>query len=683
MAKTTSDPRQNPVYQEVKRHYDWASNETDSRRTGRGRIGTISFDEADELFRSWLDDKKWPYDALLVDPRTFTFITEKTSRLIRNKLRGKLIPREGGDVVGARINNELLSYQWDQANHHGSMITKWGLMDINTRKYGASFALCKWRREFDYKKKIVFDGPEMKVLNNRDCLPDPSGNNIESLNWFQVREFVTLQELKHVNDQAKSGPIYRNLEILEAAMSSSAEQNGGGGDTRDIRWQSRNRAISGLSEDPIGRDEVFKTVEIVTEYRRDKWITFSPRHGIVIREIDNPYGNNEIPIVMLRYYMIDDDLYGISEIEPVKGLQKAINALLSQYVDEINQKLYSPIAVNSSVRQKTLRWGKGARWLMNNPLTDFRLVESQSNAASFFNNTYSALVAAMMNAVGESSLGVSNLNRYNPEKTASEVQAIAQQRNARDSYNQVFLAEAIERQMRLWHSMNQSMLFSDPNQKQFILRVVGRETIRFFKEQGLSDTAVPNEAFTALLRSDRLTPEQLQVPTVPVNVGTEDNPELAPKFEMDDSGEFGQLYVEPTDLMGFYDYIADVESMSIAAADPDKQGRNTAMTTILNNQQVTQQLEKEGIRPKFKELFIAWLEDNGFKDANRFFESIPEAPTPPAPNLPGATPPTGQDAPVPQPPTGMTPNQIINQATGANINVRPSQSQPTLAGAGA
>src|SRR5258708_2954581 len=108
---------------------------------------------------------------------------------------------------------------------------------------------------------------------------------------------------------------------------------------------------------------------------------------------------------------------------------------------------------------------------MNNPMTDIRVIESRSNAAQFFNNTYSALVAAMQNAVGETSLGISNQNRFNPDKTATEVKSIMQQRNARDNFNQNFLAEALERQMMLWHHMNQQMLFADKKKITYIVRI--------------------------------------------------------------------------------------------------------------------------------------------------------------------------------------------------------------------
>lgn len=625
------------VFHEVKHHRDIGFQETDRRATGTGRVGSISFDEADELFRSYIDENNWPYDALLFDPRVFTFIFEKTSRLIANKPKAKLIPREGADTLAAKINNSLLDYQWDMATNGGSMLSKWALMDINTRKYGAAFALTKWRYETDKDGRVLFDGPEMEVLNNRDIAHDLTATSIENCNWIQVRQYVTFQELERVNDYARKKPVYKNLAQLRQAIGADST-TGNGGDSRSVNWISRNRQISHLETDPVGKDIVFKTVEVITEYRRDRWITFAPKHGVILRDIPNPYMNNELPIVMLRYLTIDDDLYGLSEIEPIKGLQKAINALLCQYVDEINQNLYSPIAIGPGVRQHTLEWGKGARWIMNNPMTDFRLVESRSNAAQFFNNTYSVLVSAMMNALGESSLGVSNIQPYQNDKTATEVKALQLQRNARDNYNQLMLAESMKRQLLLWHTMNRLLLFSDPNKQSYIIRIVGKDAIKYFQGQGLDDMNAPSDAEmqqiqdragdfgyntelmqkqTGATPTDRF--DKSMFPRFPVTVGQGDNKKIVPKMSVD--GEGAQLYVEPEDIKGEFDFSIDVESMTVTADEERRQARQTAVSLLVSNPNILALLQQEGVKPKFKELFITWLEDLGFNDAEKFFES--------------------------------------------------------------
>ena len=149
-----------------------------------------------------------------------------------------MVPREGGDTLGAKINNELLSFQWDENERVDNlpMLAKWALMDQNARKYGASFALCKWRYERQLKKtkskdgkeevKSVpfYDGPDFKPLVNRDVLANPSYSTIKG--WFAYREYVTLNELKNVNDAARSKPIYKNLDILRDSLAKEGEGGG-------------------------------------------------------------------------------------------------------------------------------------------------------------------------------------------------------------------------------------------------------------------------------------------------------------------------------------------------------------------------------------------------------------------------------------------------------------------------
>lgn len=612
------------LIKELQEHYDFGFQITDERDAGRNSIGRISFREADELFRSYIPENDWPYDSLIFDPRIFTIIFEKTSRLISNKPKGVITPREGGDILKARLNEELLSYQWDMANNDGSMITKWAQMDMNTRKYGAAFALCLWRYETDGKGKVLFDGPDMRVLNNRDCAPDPTAKHIENCNWFLVRSYVTLQDLKRVNDASRgSKPFYRNLDKLEDAIGKGSVNSKSGGDRK--AWTTlRNREIAGLTEDVYGQDPVYKTVEIVTEYRKDRWITYAYGHGILLRDIPNPYKNNQIPISMLRYYATDDDIYGLSEIEPIKGIQKAINAILNQYIDEISQNLYTPVAVGPGVKLHTLEWGKGARWMMNEPNRDFRLVTTNSNAAQYFNNTYSALVASMMNAAGESSLGISNMQPYQTDKTATEVKELTQQRNARDQYNQIFLAEAIKRQYSLWHSMNQALLFSDPNSQFYILRIVGKDTFEALKKSGMADKELSDEMVMMMYDGEggdvKLSDDML-IPKRAINIGTEKKPEIVAKASINDDGLMN-VYLEPDDIMGQYDFYVDVESMSINYNEQRKKAQETAITMLTSNPNVIAMLQQEHIQPKFKKLFVTWLEDLGMRGADRFFEKI-------------------------------------------------------------
>ncbi len=612
------------TFNDVIRHYDMARADLDRRRT--------EFNKVDELFRSHIDESSWPYQSLIFDPRTFTSIFEKTSRLFAKKPKGRLVPREGGDAIGAAINNQLLDFQWDDNERVDGMpmLAKWALMDQNARKYGASFALVKYRHErqvkIDRKKdekkpggksEIFFDGPDFQVLTNRDVLLNPAYSTIK--NWFQYREYVTLDELKNVNDVARGKPIYKNLDLLMQRL--QLENSSSGGDTRSSNYTSRNKSIVGLP-DRLGEDltEQFKIIEVTTEYRRDRWVTFSSKHGVILRDIPNPYDHGQIPVVMLKYYPIDDDIYGLSEIEPVMKLQKATNALWSQYVDQINMSLYSPLKIRSeAVQMHTLEFGPGKKWLMNDPSSDVIAHDQPATGVQEFATTYRLLINAIQEGLGETSAGVSAAIPGVTSRTATEIQSADLQRRARDNYNQIFLGQAIKTQMMFWQRLNTQFFFQEPSARVKVIRIVGKDAIRYFEQVGLDGKTLSDEAIELLT-----SPEVADMDLDPLDFVTDAFPvktkdDQLPKFIVEDTGEVGHLILEPDDLSGTYDYIPDIESMVI----PDK-AQTVALKRQLfelsQNPVVQQSLVLDGFRVKTKELLEDLMEEAGVKDADKYFE---------------------------------------------------------------
>lgn len=608
-------PEERERYWEVKRHYDLSREDLEARYT--------DWNKKDELFRSHINEAGWPYSAMVFDPRTFTVIFEKSARLLANKPKGRLVPREGGDVLGSKINNALLDFQWDDAERVDGepMLAKWARMDMNARKYGASFALCKWhfeKRVIGGKEQVWFDSPTFTPWNNRDVLHNPSYSSIQK--WIQLREWVTLSDLQKTNDIAKGKPIYKNLDIVRDALSKEAR---GGGDQRATAWTSRNLSIKGLS-DFLGRDEVFKVFEFVTEYRDDRWISFAPKYGVVLRDIPNPYHHGRIPVIQLKYYPIDEDIYGLSEIEPIETLQKALNALVCQYLDAINMNLYTPIKVRTaSVQLHTLEFGPGKKWLMNDPQTDVLPYETRGAGIAEFGQTYRFLVGAMQEALGETSAAMSQLVPGQQERTATEIQELSLQRNVRDAFNQLFLGEALKDQMSFWLLMNQQYLFNS-QEKHKVIRIVGKDAVTYFENLGLSGQGLTDETI------ERLTsPEMEQIiadptfdfssvtePLFPVSMPNG----IVPKMEVEEGGEMASMIIELEDVSGNYDYIPDVRSMS--NPEPAVVQGLMQLTQTAKDPAAIQARMMDGQRLKLPELEKDLFGMLGLKDADKYYERI-------------------------------------------------------------
>lgn len=642
----------NSLFAEVNYHYTYGTQDMETRKLRKNGW--------DDIIRAYYGKlpNNWPYLSKIVDPVIRTAALEKTSRLFNGKLKGTVVPRETGDAVKAKILNAILDYYWDNAQLGGSMLEKWALMDTYTRLFGASFALCYWRKTDDY------DGVEFKVLDNRDVFVDYQANHVKNANWVQVREWRTLQDLKNTTIDGEN--LYENLDELERLIFAEYQ-----GDRRDTRYTSMVKQLRGL-EDRVGQDIYFKTVEVVTEYRKDRWITFTPRYGLILREIDNPLDSKIIPVVQLRYYQNGDDVYGESEFESVLPIQRAINANLCAFQDQINFSIRPPIKVANNadgVRLDTIVYAPNALWLTGS--TPNNIIEHQSGTqvVQQFSVTYQVLKSAFNTALGELSAGVSNVNPTATEKTATEVRATFTQMQSRDQFNQLFLSEALKDQMVMWVKLIQQFLFDDPTKYNIIFKITGMETLSELKKYALDDMEVPDEITNQMADMIQSNPdmidqsmiqtivEQTAIPAVPVNMTPNKRTgEFVPKLEMDKYGEFAVLRVEPDDITGNYDYIPDVKSMAVGTSEQLSMGRNMLLQTLVSPN-VTVQLQQEGEKIKLKELIVAIAEDNGVRNAGKFFESVQQGTG--QPGLPG-----GLQAPVAQGAGGIAQASPINLGGG-------------------
>lgn len=627
------------LLKEVNNHYTDGFSETDTRATRQN-----GFNDVDEVLFGKLPDN-WPYQTLVTDPRPRTALLEKTSRLFANPIKGRVNPREGGDVIGAKMHNSILEFQM-QNEPEGSWIEKWALIDHQARKYGAAFWMDKWRYETKVRQRededgetedvryVCHDQPEMKVLNNRDVAVDPTATTIQEARWVQVRRWVTLKELERTNDAASSSPIYQNLSKLRDKM--SEEQDSAKGSSRSTARTNKQKQMKGLND--AYTDEAFPEILIVTEYRENRWVEVAYDYDLVIRNIPTPYRHGELPVDMLKYYPVDDDLYGESELEPLLPIARAINALVCATYDEINTKLYTPLKIRATgVQIDTLEYGPDALWVMNDPATDVLPHEVSSKTLNHFQTMYTTLVQAFLNAMGELSQGISNLDDTKADKTATEINAVTKQQNARDNYNQLYLAEAIKRQMMRRISMNKQFLLSDPSDTYHVLRISGKDALDYFKRKGLGDMELTPQASEEISRilteaammgqeisDDELAEmvEALMTPKHPVEM---DEDSYSPKLVEDESEDGARLILTQEDLEGDYDYIADVSTMELGRGDVEKAGRAQAFGVLFGNETAQQMLAQEGKKFKATDILVQYLEDLGMKNAENLFEDINNA----------------------------------------------------------
>lgn len=665
------------IYLEVDAHYqDWKDDNEIRMNRDNGWN-----DITDAYYGKLPDD--WPYNSCVVDPILSTTLIEKNARLLNSRLKGRLVPREGGDAVKARINNALLDFQWDNANYGGSMLSKWSAMDMDTRLYNSKFALVPWKIIKDNEGKILFEGNEFITKDIRDCGIDPNCQNIKDAKWFQLREWTTMDELEKCNKNKDGIEVYPGLNKLKEAIQNSS-------DRRDTEYLSRIKQLKSL-EDRMGDDDSYQVVEIVTEYRPDRWITFAPKHRIVLRDIKNPYNHKKIPIVQLKYYPLGDDPLGESEVERVLSLWRAIQSVINAHLDGMNVRMFPPLKIiEGQARIESLVYGPGAPWIMNNPNA---VTEMNFGAGSLneFQTNYTALKSAFNQAMGDLSQGVSNVDPTNTEKTATEIRHVAKQQNIRDEKNQIDLSEAIADCMKMWLSNNKQFLFSDPEKHEYVLRILGKDEFQYFKDLGMDEMELSKEAEMEIQEiiqtsegdiDDALLERMIEsgkVPKHPVvtnpNVKDPTKYKIKPKLNVSKKGDYAELSMVPEDLDGVYDYVPDVKSMSVGADIEYTKGMENMLMTLMNPS-ISQMLAQEGVKINIQDLLVTMFNNLGSKDAEKYFSTV-EQPTILTQGVAGGgqvTPGTG----VPNPAIQGNPTSMGQSAGVPGQQVVPQGVQPQM-----
>lgn len=320
--------------------------------------------QQEEMYRSYIDPQNYPNMARVFDPRVFRVIETVTPRMVANEPSGSFYPTEEGDEVTTQILNALNKYDWRRAEMFAKQVSFVKSMLIFGTAFGRNYwdfrekertqmvpkklnGRLIWTPESTKKITVTeFDGPNFETLNIYDCFPDPNATSIQNMRWFIYRMFKTIKELRQEND-ARGAEYWKHLNELEMAIELKKEQGRNkkaGGRPQDIQYREHRRIMLNTQE-LLGEDESNPDITVLVRYTREGWCFYAPEYaGIgdfdgIIREVENPYFHGDLPIVYGVDYPYPGELYGMGEIEPIDRIQRAINAVLNQRLDNVQLNL--------------------------------------------------------------------------------------------------------------------------------------------------------------------------------------------------------------------------------------------------------------------------------------------------------------------------------------------------------
>jgi hypothetical protein len=566
--------------------------------------------QQEELYRSYIDKSNYPHGAKVFDPRIFRVVETVTPRMVANEPTGSFYPSEEGDMSTAHILNILTKYDWRRAE----MFPKLVMFVKSMLIFGTAFGRNYWDFREKVKTRMVpkmvdgrtvwtpkekeqvkvteFDGPNFEPLNIYDCFPDPNATSMRNMRWFIYRTFRSLKELK-AEDETRGTGYYKNLDQLETMVEEKKGKAKKEYRPDYLQFREHRRIMLSTSE-LVGQDESNPDIVVLRRFTREGWCDYLPEYDMVIREVENPYFHGEIPIVYGVDYPYPGELYGIGEIEPVDRIQRAINAVLNQRLDNVQLTLRNmwKVKKDSGVDLHTLVSAPG-NIVLTSDMTAVEPLQVPDVTGPTFVQTMNYLTSALQNGTGitDYTVGI-NTGENTVNKTATGTRLIQQEANAQFKLKiQLFNHMVVEQIANQWKDLR--IQYTTEPQK---LRIVGQQDIKYLKEN------------TKLA--------QVDVMGAPIYPG---ELERASKLQLGEDENFAFLSLLPEDIqpsiVGDYDFVATTSSET--TSDPIALQENffTALDRVANP------LWVQGLAQQNKQLNFPALTEKVFDKLNLGIES--------------------------------------------------------------
>lgn len=394
------------------------------------RDADFSWDDREEMLVGVLTDAGSQKTKSKVNTQDLTnLILDGASRVMAQFPTGTIQAINTKQDKGKNILMNLVheKYIIPNADSQYDFLTKLRIWDIYSRVFGSMPALVDYRIDDDYI------GPDMWIIHPRSFFPQAGCTNISEMQFCQVSTWVDINFLKNQNKL-----VWKNLDklIKKTKEAGSSKQQ------QDSKYQPVNTRLNGDLQPETGS---FAQCELLTEYRRDRWITYSKEHNLIVRDIKNPQNNNELPIVMKHCFPLLDRLYGLAEFERGYTLQYAANSLVNLYMDGVQMSIFPPLIIDQNgVVASSIEYKAKAKWLITkqNAISQLQLTPQGMNT---FNSTYSFIKSQMLNLGATTDTSVSKDVDPGKGKTPEALKQQNAREGARDNWDRFMMEQALEK----------------------------------------------------------------------------------------------------------------------------------------------------------------------------------------------------------------------------------------------
>ena len=392
------------------------------------RNGDFSWDEREEMLVGILNDAGSARAKSKVNTGDLVNIVLDGASRVMAQFPTGTIQAISEDDKGKNILMNIVheKYIIPNADSQYDFLTKLRIWDIYSRVFGSMPALVDYRIDDDYI------GPDMWIIHPRSFFPQAGCTNVNQMEFAQVSTWVSVGFLEKQNKK-----VWKNIDKLIKKVKEGAKTK----QQQDSKRLPINERLNGDLQPEEGE---FAQCELLTEYRRDRWITYSKEFGFIVRDIPNPQKNNELPIVMKHCFPLLDRLYGLAEFERGHTLQKAANSLVNLYLDGVQMSIFPPLIIDQNgVVASSIEYKAKAKWLITKQgaINQLNLSPQGMNT---FNSTYSFIKSQMLNLSATTDTSVSSETDPGQGKTPEALKRQGAREGARDNWDRFMMEQALE-----------------------------------------------------------------------------------------------------------------------------------------------------------------------------------------------------------------------------------------------
>lgn len=399
-------------------------------------IETVDKETAEKL------DKKWDDGLAMHQERVagFTFFTrvahnmslfemkkndsfsEGSTQTIKRKIRAQTIQRTpDGEIVTPFDKNSIEQTIIDYLFKHKILASEFDGKDMMKQlwktfnaayDYGFGCVRTGFERDADGDPRISYT-----LIPYNDVIPSPDCKCIEEADWYIIREWIPLSNLKLLLDEdgSCSDPTY-DADVLKYLVQNDTKD---GIEVASVPLADRKKGVS--------RNH---SVEVRTYYCKgaDEFITYVPSVNAVLRKVKNYDPRKEVPIHFLILEPDPEFPYGCSSIMWTIAQQQYADAFQSTAYQTLLLALKPPMQVFGNLTNPKIKMRPGAIWPMgtnpNNRIEPYRVETTTVTQYGSILENISARMMASLNITDATVASDANVPSYSATPQGVEQQRL-------------------------------------------------------------------------------------------------------------------------------------------------------------------------------------------------------------------------------------------------------------------